>query len=464
MKKVLLVSPPLQVNAQAHSKDNSYGLGLAYLHAVLEKAGYDIRTLSYNNSEPSASAAAMEAELTGFKPDFFLVQIFTMNRIESFNVIKRARELLPAAHIIAGGVHASIYPAQLLDNYPLDCVVIGEGEATIIELLQVLSSAGDLGVVKGIAYRKNGATIITTQRPLIEDLDSLPFPSHELFIKPEPLREMGCILTSRGCPYRCSFCCLHTISRRRFRTRSVKNVVDEIAYIAENFPQIKILQIADDTFTLNQSRAIEICREIIRRGIKMRFLCSARIKPASVELFEVMEKAGFEGIGFGLETGSGKLLKSIHKNITREDALNTFKMLKGRNMRIATYLMVGFPGENDDTVAETIDLIKKLQKIKYFEFAGVARLWVYPNTEVYEVLRASGRIDDSYWLTEKDVPFFTLEHSEEELERMVTKITLACQPWRQWVKRILWEFLHPMETSRKLIPRLRKLRNALFYR
>jgi len=461
MKKILLVSPPLQVNAQAHFKDNSYGLGLAYLHAVLEKEGYDIRTRSYNNSEPSEAAAAMETEILEFRPDFLLVQVFTMNRVESYKIIRRAKELAPGAKIVAGGVHASIYPAQILDNYPADCVVIGEGEATIVELLPVLGEGGDLSAVKGIAYRREGGTVFTPPRPLIEDLDSLPFPKHGLFITTEPLREMGCILTSRGCPYRCSFCCLHTISRRRFRTRSVSNVVDEIQHIVDNFPQIKLLQIADDTFTLNQQRAIEICREIIRRGIKMRFLCSARIRPASPELFEIMEKAGFEGIGFGLETGSAKLLKAIHKNISREDVIATFKMLKGRRLKIATYLMVGFPGENDETVAETIDLIKKLQKIKYFEFAGVARLWVYPNTEVYEVMRAAGRIDDSYWLTDKDVPFFTLEHSEDELETMVTRITLACQPWWQWVKRISFELGSPAQFMRKLYPRLQKLKNVI---
>lgn len=156
---------------------------------------------------------------------------------------------------------------------------------------------------------------------------------------------------------------------------------------------------------------MDFCREVIRRKIKIKFWCSARIKPASVELFKLMEEAGFKSIGLGLETGSAKLLKSIHKNITREDVIETFKMLKGINMGIHTYLMVGFPGENKSTVAETIDLIKRLQKIKYFEFAGVARLWVYPDTEVYEHLRDAGRIDDSFWLTDKDVPYFTLEHT-----------------------------------------------------
>lgn len=462
MKKILLVSPALQVNAQSHNKDNSYGLGLAYIHAVLEKEGYEIRTRSYNNSDPARSAAAMEAELAEFRPEFFLVQMFTMNRVESFKIIKKAKALLPGVRIVAGGVHASIYPAQLLENYPVDAVVIGEGEATIVELLRAMNEGTELGAVKGIAYLKDGATALTPQRPLIEDLDALPFPRHDLFIKDEPLREMGCILTSRGCPYRCSFCCLHTISRRRFRTRSVKNVVDEIAYIEANFPQIKTLQIADDTFTLNQPRAIEICEEIIRRGLKMRFLCSARIKPASVELFQVMDKAGFDSIGFGLETGSEKLLKSIHKNITHDDVVKTFEMLKGTKMRIATYLMVGFPGEDDGTVGETIALIKKLQKIRYFEFAGVALLWVYPNTEVYEIMRNAGRIDDSFWLSDRDVPYFTLEHSEEDLHKMVTRITLACMPWRQGAKQVVRELLNPAATAKKIIPRLRRIAKFFF--
>jgi len=464
MKKVLMVSPSLQGNVQVNSQENSSSLGLAYLHAVMEKTGYSVETFNYNNVAMEISEKEIEEKLRAMDPDFFLVQVFTMNRVGCRRAIEIARKIKPSIPVIAGGVHASIYYGQVLEHYGADYVVIGEGEHTIIDLLATLSAGASVDAVKGIAFRRGGRVITGPQRDLIPDkgLDELPFPKHGLFIGPNT--EMACILTTRGCPFKCSFCCLHTISKRRFRRRSVDSVVDEIAHIADTFKQIKTIQISDDTFTLDQPRAIAICREIIRRGIKMKFLCSARIKPASVELFEVMEQAGFVGIGFGLETGSDKLLHAIHKSITRADVINTFKMLKDRKIAIATYLMVGFPGETEDTVNETIDLIKTLQKIKYFEFAGVARLWVYPNTEVYEVLRAHGRIDDSYWLTDKDVPFFTLEHSEEELERMVTKITLACQPWRQWVKRILLEFLHPVETSKKVLPRLRKLRMALFHK
>jgi len=462
MKKILLVSPSLQPNVQVGERADSFSLGLAYLHSVISGAGYSIETLSYNNRPAEISEKEIEEKLKTIDPDFFLVQIFTMNRVAAKRAIALARKFKPGIPIIAGGVHASIYYGQVLEFYGADYVVIGEGERTILELLGALSGGLPLDGIKGIAFKRDGQVVLAPERELIEDLDSLPFPRHELFITPET--RMAGILTSRGCPFKCSFCCLHTISKRRFRKRSVNNVVDEVEFILRDFPNVTSIQMADDTFTLDPARAMDFCREIIRRGIKTRFFCSARIKPASVELFELMERAGFVSIGFGLETGSAKLLKSIHKSITREDVLQTFEMLKDRKISIATFLMVGFPGETDETVAETIDLIKRLQKIKYFEFAGVARLWVYPNTEVYEILRASGRIDDSYWLTEKDVPFFTLEHSEEELERMVTRITLACQPWRQWVKRILREFLHPVETSRKFLPRLRKLRNALFYR
>ncbi|HBW21950.1 MAG: hypothetical protein A2X28_01870 [Elusimicrobia bacterium GWA2_56_46] len=461
MKKALLFSPALQKDAQAHSKDNSYGLGLAYLHAVIEKAGYEIITKSFNNSDLAASEAEMVADLRSFRPDFLLVQIFTMNRVASYRLIKLARQVLPDVKIIIGGVHASIYYEQLLKNFEVDCAVIGEGEETVVELLGALASGLSAAGIRGAAYKENGAVVKNPDRPLIEDLDALPFPRHDLFIQPD--REMACILTTRGCPFRCSFCCLHTISRRKFRKRSVKNVADEVEYILKTFKNINTIQLADDTFTLDQPRAIEFCKEVIRRNIKVKFLCSARIKPASVELFKLMEQAGFTGIGFGLETGSAKLLRSIHKNITREDVLETFRMLKDVDIKIVTYLMVGFPGENRDTLAETIDLINKLRQIKYFEFAGVARLWVYPNTEVYDIMKAAGRIDDNFWLTDQDVPFFTVEHSAEELDKMVTEITLGCTSLRQGIKRAAAELLHPRATAKKIIPRLRRLKKY-FYR
>jgi radical SAM superfamily enzyme YgiQ (UPF0313 family) len=318
----------------------------------------------------------------------------------------------------------------------------------------VLDRKADAVGVEGIAYCRAGNVITTKERPLIADLDTLPFPKHELFITPE--RKMACILTTRGCPFKCNFCCLHAISHRKYRRRSAANVVDEIEYIATTFPYIKIIQLADDTFTLDQPRAIQICEEIVRRRINMKFYCSARFKPASRELFKAMEQAGFVSIGFGLETGSEQLMKSIHKNITQQDVLDTFEMLRDTNFNVTTFMMVGFPGETDETVDETVKFIKRLQKIKYFDFAGVARLWVYPGTEVYEIMKSKGKIDDDFWLSDQDVPHYTVDHSPEKLTKMVTRISLSCMTKRQMFRRVT-DALKSAERMKEMVGKFRKV-------
>lgn len=459
MKSVYLVSPSLQADVQQNIKDNSYGLGLGYLHSMLEQSDYDITTRCFNNTPNAAARLLFEEEFNKVKPDYLLLQIFTMNRSEAYWTIQRAKHLSPDITVIAGGVHATIYYQQLLENFPIDFIAIGEGEETIVELLNALQEGSSIDDVAGIAFQRDGSLVKTSDRPLLDNLDRLPFPKHELFMSPD--RTMACILTSRGCPFKCSFCCLHTISKRKFRVRSVENVVAEIEHIIAKFPYITTIQVSDDTFTLNQQRAIDICKEIVRRKIRIDFTCSARVKPASKELFEWMERAGFVAIGFGLETGCERLMKSIHKNVTQEDVVQVFEMLKDSKMSITTFLMVGFPGETFETVEETIHFVKRLQKIKYYEFQGVARLWVYPNTEVYEIMKTAGMIEDSYWLTDGNVPYFTVENSLEDLDRMVARISISCMTKRQMIVRILNGLMHPVGFFRSVWPKLLRLKRLI---
>lgn len=427
MKQIYLISPSLQASTQAQITDNSYSLGLAYLHAVIEQAGYRILTKNFNSTDENVSFQTIQEDMTRLRPDFLLVQMFTMNRVAAYRIINMAKSEFPGARIIVGGVHASILSRQLLENFPIDYVVIGEGERTIVELLDALAHGKDTSYIRGIAYRSGGKVITTPERELIDDLDDLPFPRHEIFITPD--RTMACILTSRGCPFKCSFYCLHTISKRVFRKRSPGNVVSEIEHIVNTFPNIKIIQLADDTFTLDVKRTMDICEEIIRRKIKVKFWCSARFKPATREMFERMEAAGFDSIGFGLETGSRKLMKTIHKSITPEDVENTFEMMRPGKIRVATFLMVGFPDESEETVSETIRFVKKLRGIKPYDLVGVAPLWVYPNTEVFQTMKDKGCIDDAYWLTTGDVPYYTVEHPFRQLYWWSIKINNYGKPF-----------------------------------
>lgn len=366
MKKIYLLSTALEDVFKLKDiadDNNSYSLGLAYLHSVIENSGYLINTKNYNTSQESSSFSEIKNKLVEFRPDYLLIQMFSMNRKSSYDVLKVARALNKGMKIIAGGVHATIMYDQLLNNFDIDYIVLGEGERTIIELLKALDSGGSVRDIKGIAYKVNGKVIKNAERELIQNLDELPLPKHSLFITPK--RRIACILTSRGCPFKCNFCCLHTISKQIYRKRSVLNIIGEIEWLISNFRNIDEIQIADDTFTLDQNRVVEFCKEIVKRDIKLKFICSARIKPASREMFEWMEKAGFISIGFGLETGCQKLMDSIHKNITKEDVRNTFRALIPINkISITAFIMVGFPGETIETTNETVDFLKELYAIK----------------------------------------------------------------------------------------------------
>jgi radical SAM superfamily enzyme YgiQ (UPF0313 family) len=349
MKKVFLLSTPLEDFFKLRDiadDDNSYSLGLSYLHSIIEDSGYLIDTKNYNTSQNDTAFLEIKNKIIEYRPDYLLLQMFTMNRKTSYAVLKIARDLNKDMKIIVGGIHATIMYEQLLRNFDIDYIVLGEGEETIIELLSALDSGADISAIKGIAYKRNEKVIKNPDRELIKDLDKLPFPKHSLFVTPK--RTIACILTSRGCPFKCNFCCLHTISKQIYRKRSVANIISEIEELMKDFPNINTIQIADDTFTLDQNRVVEFCKEIVKRNIKLNFYCSARIKPTSREMFEWMEKAGFNYIGFGLETGCQKLMDSIHKNITKEDVRETFRALKTiKKINVTTFMMLGFPGETD---------------------------------------------------------------------------------------------------------------------
>jgi radical SAM superfamily enzyme YgiQ (UPF0313 family) len=240
------------------------------------------------------------------------------------------------------------------------------------------------------------------------------------------------MITSRGCPFSCSFCVLKSISQRIYRKRSVANVVSEIEYLIFRYPQLETVWLHDDQFFLINRRVIDFCNEIVRRGIKLRFICSGRFKPVSAEMVQALEKAGFVEVMLGLESGSPEILKKCRKMITHDDVINTLTLFKDSPIFVVAFLIVGLYGETDSSVRESYEFVRKMQKIKYLFFADISILTVYPGTEIYDIAKKAGVINDSYWLTDKPTPFFTVEHSESELVRyknlMLDHISLLRYP------------------------------------
>lgn len=413
MARVCLITSSIEDDSRAAivNPNSHYPIGIAYLHSYLEQAGNEVETMFLNDYSYEDCDKIVMGKITEFCPAYVGFQIISHNRVSSFKLIENIHERYPAIKIIIGGIHTSMMYQQILERYPYVVAVIGEGEETFRELVQEVS----LSEVCGIAYHDGTKVTCNKERTLFSDLDQLPFPKHEVFFVKG--RDTASILTSRGCPFSCTFCCLDVISKRKVRFRSITNVVDEIEFLSK-IPGIKRVWIHDDSFFLDNDRVIKICNEIIRRNIKLRFTCSGRLKPLSIEMIHALEAAGFDHVLFGLESGAASILKSCQKNITQEDAIEAFRLFAKSPIMITTFLIVGLPGETQATLLETALFIQKLQKIKYSYYDDMGVLAIYPGTEVYEISKRNKIIDDSFWLTDAAVPLYTAEHSREVLFKM----------------------------------------------
>jgi len=449
--KILLISPSIEdvllstldkfdkVGMKTQDDSDGYPLGLAYLHSYLEKQNNEVETLFLNNYSHDDCFKKIIKKINEFKPNIVGFQVLTQNRVSTYRLIEYVNENYPEIKIVLGGIHATIMYDQLLKKYPFVVVVIGEGEITLSELSEKIKSLNfNLATIKGIAFNENGVIKLNPYRELIENLDELPFPKHEVFFQGN--RKCGIILTARGCPFNCSFCSLDLITRRRVRYRTMVNVMAEIEWMIKKFPSMTDLWIQDDTFFVNNMRVIEFCDEIIKRGIKLNFICSARFKPISAELVKKIQRANFKKIFFGLESGDDEILKKCHKGINQKDVLGAIKLFQKTTIVTYAHLIVGLPGETEKSIKTTARLVQKIQKMKYIYYQTAYLLTVYPGTEVYEIAKSKGMMDDDFWMTNGTTPLYTAEHSLDELYRYKELLLSYVSPTRAFTT--LEGFLH----------------------
>ena len=395
--------------------DTGYAVGLGYISSVLKNVGHEVKMLSFTKLSVTMARKNFFSKYEEFKPDIVGFSVFSPNRISSFKTIEELYCEANPPHIIIGGIHTTVMYEKIIEKFPKIIAVLGEGERTIVELVKAIENNLELSIIKGLAYYKDGKVFLTERRELIEDLDTLPFPDHDVFFKLSPSRTTGSIITSRGCPSKCSFCSLDILSRNIVRKRSVENVMEEIKFLKQKYPKLKNIIFLDDALLLDNKRVIKLCKLLIEGDLGLTFACEARVKPVSRELFYWMKKAGFTYIIFGLETAADELMKSIGKGITKIDVLNLMDMIKPFNFRILFFVMCGFPGENRKTIQETADFVNSIQKKQYVQIWGVSKLYAFPGTRIYENMKNASCIDDEYWMTESEIPYYTVEHSFKEL-------------------------------------------------
>lgn len=355
-------------------------LGLCYVAAACEAAGAEARIFDYIVRKYTPEK--LESELKDFCPDVLGVTSVTMSFIPAVKIIQDAKKIDPGIITFMGGPHVSFDVKNTLESYPeLDLIIVGEGEATLAELIPVIKDRSAWKNIIGIAFRENGEVVFTGTRPLIENLDELPLPSRHLLplSRYQALGFPVSIITSRGCPNKCIFCLGRKMVGFKVRHRSPEMVADEIEEIMSY--GFDMINIADDLFTANKERVKAFCEVIRARNLKFVWSIFSRVNTIDEELLEIMKAAGCIAVSFGIESGSQEMLKRVRKGITLDQARKAVEACRKTGMRSHASFMVGLPGETLETLAET----RKFQEELGIEY-GYHFLCPFPGTTVREDL------------------------------------------------------------------------------
>ncbi len=377
-------------------------LGIAYLSAVLRKAGYSVNLvepspLDMPEREIIESAVSSKPLVTG-------LYCCTMDRYEAFNLAARIRKRLSETHITMGGPHVTFVDRETLRHVGcLDSIVRGEGEKTMLELVERVKDRSPLDGVLGITYRDGSEVHRNPGRPPIEDLDSLPLPDYELLpdldlYAPQGIagkRRSSVVMTSRGCLFNCSFC-----SSKPFwggsRFRSPQSVGDELQYLVEE-QGVEFVKFYDDVFTLNKERTIEICEQIVSRDLDIGFFILTRVDRMDREIIQHLREAGCEQIQYGLESGSQEVVDGVGKGIKVSRAREVLAMTSEAGIQSYLFLMLGLRGETEKDIEATLNFVyRNSRNIGTIE-ASINS--IYPGSPDYHYCLDKGLIDEDIWFT-----------------------------------------------------------------
>lgn len=401
--KILLINPPIREWA----KPNLVPLGLAYIAAVLRQEGHqvevmDINAFRWNQGEIEEKIKKAEFHLAGTGG------IVTVYRYIKW-LVSTLKKYHPDKKVMVGGSVATSVPRTLMERTATDIACIGEGERTAKEVVWALEKGGDLSQVDGIWYKdkKNGIHATKAREP-IKDLDCLPLAAYDLFPMDIYLRNPvgapnrnkwidGCpvdntlsinLFATRGCPYKCIYC-YHDFMGQGYRTRSPQNVLSEMEMLYQRYG-VKYFHFVDDEFVMNKKFLHEFCKKVRESGLGFTWGCSGRVNLMTEDLIATMANSGCVLIGYGIESGSQKMLDIMRKRVTVEQAKQAVQLTQKYLGWADCSFMIGTPGETRKTIQETIDFCKELNLVPEVIFF----ITPYPGAELYEIAKAQNKIGD----------------------------------------------------------------------
>lgn len=419
--KILLVEPPFLRLYNEHFSMNKLPLSLGYLaSSIKSNTSHDVLIYNaefYHYGKPSTvSYLAHEGyknyihnlsdlhysvwqevsrTIAEYDPDIVGITSKSQNFASACITAQMVKELKPTTTVIVGGPHPSLVGKEVLQECSyMDIAVKGEGELTLIDLLNAISNAKPLKEIPGIIFRNGDDIIENANQPLIADLDKLesPYKYASTLLKSYtqyPKESFRSIFAIRGCPYDCTFCGSGKIWQRKVRFRSAKNVADEILLLQKI--GVNYFNFDDDTFGVTKKYIHELCSEIIKKCQNIKWSCELHVKLIDDDNLAIMKKAGCDLIKIGIESGNNEVLKEIGKLITIGEALTAARLIRRHNMHVMAFFMVGFPQETEKTLHDTFAAIKKLPGyVTYSIFTP------YKGTKAYDICFANGNIPENF--------------------------------------------------------------------
>lgn len=446
--KILLINPPFKYYYRYLTLGEP--LSLAYLAAYLREAGYSANILDavatgIKKVGPEylygLSDQEMVEKIKEFKPDLVGITCpFSLRSDSVLAVAKLVKNIDSNIITVVGGIHPTIFPKETVQHEDIDYVIIGEGEKDFLSLIKQIDSGGIINkdTVSGCAYKDGTDVKIIDKGDFIKDLDTLPFPARDLlpmefYINRQNVlyglgeKRSATVLTSRGCPRKCSFCSMFMSHGRGWRSRSAQNVFSEIKLLVEKY-QIEEIFFMDDNLTLDKKRIMDLCHMIIDSGLKFKWNTpnGVELRSLDFELAKTMKKSGCINVCVGIESGSERVRNQIiGKNISREKIEDSLLACKKAGLPVNGFFILGIPGETENDFNETIKMIKELP----FGMISTNFYTPLPGTKLYDDCVSKGYIASNYFdgVSRFNTPI--LETPDFNIKIL-----------KKWEKRIYFEF------------------------
>ena len=398
-------------------------LGLAYLAAALRQERHDVRI--FDGILSRDQFADIRDCMTDFRPEIVGISATSSLVGTAFRIAGLAKTMDPEPWTVLGGVHPSLFPEEVSREAAVDFVVQGEGETSMPALVEALAGGGSPDGLPGIACKSDGRIIANAPPPLVEDLDTLPFPAYDLLDIPSyyslqiPAHPFASMITSRGCPYRCVFCSARTTMGGKYRCNSPERTVGEIRELVDRFG-VKEVLFKDSEFTFDAGRVEAFCDLLLRERFRVRWTCNGRIGNAGPTLLEKMRASGCRCIEYGVESGDEEILRTLDKRITLDQIRETFAQTRKAGLKTIANFMIGNPGETRESVEKSLSLAREI-RADYCDFSFAT---AFPGTRLYDMALENGWLLDNYDPANVRLDQCTMnatQMSTEELRQLLKK-------------------------------------------